>query len=124
VHLPALGFVCSGFFLLAAVATESRPILALALTLFGFGRGLYDCNIMPLLCYIARPELRAAGYGVFNCGGCLAGGVMAAAAGVLKSSIGLEGSMRWSAAGLGLAALLLWGPLLRAIRRRGVRSVP
>jgi len=41
--------------------------LAIAgLILFGFGWGFYDCNNMPILCQVARPELRATGYGVMN----------------------------------------------------------
>ena len=44
------------------------------LALFGLGWGFFDCNNMPILCQIVRPELRATGYGVMNlvsisCGG-------------------------------------------------------
>ncbi len=34
--------------------------------LFGVGWGFYDCNNMPILCQIARPEHRATGYGFMN----------------------------------------------------------
>jgi len=34
--------------------------------LFGIGWGLFDCNNMPILCQIARPEHRATGYGFMN----------------------------------------------------------
>lgn len=52
-------------------------VLAVAigfLILFGLGWGFFDCNNMPILCQIARPELRATGYGIMNlvsisCGG-------------------------------------------------------
>ncbi len=49
--------------------------LAIAfLILFGLGFGMFDANNMPILCQIARPELRATGYGIMNlvsisCGG-------------------------------------------------------
>ena len=51
--------------------------LAVAITflvLFGLGWGFFDCNNMPILCQIARPHLRATGYGIMNlvstsCGG-------------------------------------------------------
>lgn len=36
------------------------------LVLYGIGWGLFDGNNMPILCQIARPELRATGYGVMN----------------------------------------------------------
>lgn len=44
------------------------------LLLFGIGWGFFDCNNMPILCQLARPELRATGYGIMNlvsisCGG-------------------------------------------------------
>ncbi len=34
--------------------------------LFGLGWGFFDCNNMPILCQIARPEYRATGYGLMN----------------------------------------------------------
>jgi len=44
------------------------------LILFGLGWGVFDSNNMPILCQIARPNLRATGYGLMNlvsisCGG-------------------------------------------------------
>jgi MFS family permease len=55
----------------------NAPSLASAiafLALFGLGWGFFDCNNMPILCQIVRPELRATGYGIMNfvsiaCGG-------------------------------------------------------
>jgi MFS family permease len=46
----------------------------LFLILFGLGWGFFDCNNMPILSQIVRPELRATGYGLMNlvsisCGG-------------------------------------------------------
>jgi hypothetical protein len=34
---------------------------------FGIGWGFFDCNNMPILSQIVRPELRATGYGLMNC---------------------------------------------------------
>ncbi len=44
------------------------------LMMFGLGWGFFDCNNMPILSQIVRPELCATGYGVMNlvsisCGG-------------------------------------------------------
>jgi MFS transporter, Spinster family, sphingosine-1-phosphate transporter len=44
------------------------------LIVFGLGWGFFDCNNMPILCQITRPEWRATGYGIMNlvsisCGG-------------------------------------------------------
>ncbi len=54
---------------------ENSLRLAIAfLILFGLGWGFFDCNNMPILSQIVRPELRATGYGFMNlvsisCGG-------------------------------------------------------
>jgi len=41
-------------------------IAILFLALFGLGWGFFDCNNMPILSQIVRPELRATGYGIMN----------------------------------------------------------
>jgi sugar phosphate permease len=61
----------------AIVGMGNAPTLIIAvmfLMLFGLGWGFFDCNNMPILCQIVRPELRATGYGIMNfvsisCGG-------------------------------------------------------
>jgi MFS family permease len=60
---------------LFGVGNASTAAVAIAgLVLFGLGWGFFDCNNMPILCQIVRPELRATGYGIMNlvsisCGG-------------------------------------------------------
>ena len=49
-------------------------VAVFGLVIFGLGWGFFDCNNMPILCQIVRPEWRATGYGVMNlvsisCGG-------------------------------------------------------
>ena len=44
------------------------------LILFGLGWGFFDCNNMPILCQIVRPELLATGYGILNMVGTSCGG--------------------------------------------------
>ena len=63
--VPALFGVGNADSLLAAI---------LFLSLFGLGWGFFDCNNMPILSQIVRPELRATAYGLMNlvsisCGG-------------------------------------------------------
>ncbi len=63
--LPALFSVGNAGTLTVAIA---------GLIVFGFGWGFFDCNNMPILCQIARPQWRATGYGIMNlvsisCGG-------------------------------------------------------
>jgi len=58
-----------GLFLPALFSVGNASTLAIAiigLIIFGFGWGLFDCNNMPILCQIARPEWRATGYGIMN----------------------------------------------------------
>jgi len=45
------------------------------LLLFGLGWGFFDCNNMPILCQIVRPELRSTGYGIMNFVSISAGGI-------------------------------------------------
>jgi MFS transporter, Spinster family, sphingosine-1-phosphate transporter len=60
---------------LFSVGNANTLIMAVTgLVVFGFGWGCFDCNNMPILCQIVRPEWRATGYGVMNfvsisCGG-------------------------------------------------------
>jgi hypothetical protein len=53
---------------------NSFGLAVASLILFGIGWGFFDVNNMPILSQIARPELRATGYGIMNlvsisCGG-------------------------------------------------------
>lgn len=66
--IPAL--LCFGF----ATHIGSFTLALFALFVYGIGWGLFDCNNMPILCQIVRPNLRATGYGIMNmvsisCGG-------------------------------------------------------
>jgi MFS family permease len=54
------------------------------LILFGVGWGFFDCNNMPILCQIARPDLRATGYGIMNFVSISFGGVADWGFGVLQ----------------------------------------
>lgn len=74
IYLSALGMAC---LIPALFGVGNAPTLVVAivfLMLFGLGWGFFDCNNMPILCQIVRPELRATGYGFMNmisitCGG-------------------------------------------------------
>jgi MFS family permease len=53
---------------------DTLTIAVVGLIVFGLGWGFFDCNNMPILCQIVRPEWRATGYGIMNlvsisCGG-------------------------------------------------------
>ena len=74
IFVSAIGMT---FFLPALFGVGNAGTLGVAigfLILFGLGWGFFDCNNMPILCQLVRPELRATGYGIMNmvsisCGG-------------------------------------------------------
>ncbi len=64
--------------------SPSLGVAILFLSLFGLGFGLFDCNNMPILAQLVRPELRATGYGVMNFLSVSLGGFADIAVGKLK----------------------------------------
>lgn len=74
IYVSALGMLCIIPALFGVGNAATLSIAVAFLVLFGIGWGFFDCNNMPILCQIARPELRATGYGIMNlvsisCGG-------------------------------------------------------
>ena len=64
----------------------SLLMAVLFLVLFGLGWGAFDCNNMPILSQIVRPELRATGYGVMNLVSISCGGFADVAFGALRDA--------------------------------------
>lgn len=64
----------------------SLMIAVIFLVMFGIGWGFFDCNNMPILCQIARPHLRATGYGIMNMVGVTFGGFADVGFGVLRDN--------------------------------------
>jgi len=58
-----------------APALNSFGLAIASLILFGIGWGFFDCNNMPILSQIARPNMRATGYGIMNFFSMMCGGV-------------------------------------------------
>ena len=76
----------------AALAISSAGTASTLLTLFaifGFGRGLWECNSMPIFCDVMSPATRSTTYGVNNLANTLSGGVAVFLTGVLKKSLGI-----------------------------------
>ncbi len=77
IYTSALGMACiipALFGVGNAPAMGSFALAIASLILFGIGWGFFDCNNMPILSQITRPELRATAYGLMNfvsmmCGG-------------------------------------------------------
>lgn len=100
------GLLLAAPFLIASGLTHIPILLYLAMTLFGLGKGMYDGNTMPLLCEGVPVNMRATAFGMLNFAGTFAGGVIAATAGALKSTLGL-GNMFAVCGALLLAAGIL-----------------
>ena len=74
INVSALGMLMIVPALLGIGYAPSLFVAVVFLILFGIGWGFFDCNNMPILSQIARPHLRATGYGIMNlvsisCGG-------------------------------------------------------
>ncbi len=98
------------------------PTLGVAivfLILFGLGWGFFDCNNMPILCQIVRPELRATGYGLMNLVSITAGGLFTAKIGALRDA-GVNPAIIFSFCGLAAAVSVA---LVLCIRPRQIREV-
>jgi N-acetylneuraminic acid mutarotase/MFS family permease len=112
----ALGLAVAAPAVACVGTTGSEVLLIAGLILFGLGKGFYDCNAMPVLCQVARPELRATGYGVFNLAGCLAGGAIAVVAGWCKDHGGIAVVFQGGGVLLMVATVCLWRLPLPASR--------
>lgn len=74
IFASALGMVLFLPALFGVGHAASITMAIVALAVFGLGWGFFDCNNMPILSQITRPEVRATGYGIMNmvsmtCGG-------------------------------------------------------
>ena len=100
------GLLCAAPCLALCGIARAPLLLYAAMILFGIGKGVYDGNTMPVLCESVPAELRATAFGFLNFAGTLLGGVMAATAGALKSTIGLNRTLIACGLLLGVAAVL------------------
>jgi predicted MFS family arabinose efflux permease len=105
------GLLFGAVFLIATGAAATAVVLLGSLFLYSFGRGIYDCNVMPVLCDVVEERERSTAYSLLNFAGTFVGGIAAYGAGALRAVIGIDGALL--AAGvivLVSAALLLRVP--------------
>jgi MFS family permease len=74
IYTSAIGMLLFLPALFSVGNADTLTVAIIGLAIFGLGWGFFDCNNMPILCQIARPEWRATGYGIMNlvsisCGG-------------------------------------------------------
>ncbi len=97
------------------------PLLAY-LFVFGFGRGLYECNNMPLISQVVGPDQRATAYGVFNLTNTLAAGASVLVTGALKQSLGIAATISAMSGALALASLVTLAGAVWFLRRDRARA--
>jgi predicted MFS family arabinose efflux permease len=106
-YVPIAGLLLAAPFLVLVSVAGSLAVLISALVAFGLGRGFYECNTMPVLRETCGGVSSATGYGLLNLAGCMAGGTAVAAAGFLKSHLGLGAAFQIAALMLFLGGLAL-----------------
>jgi MFS family permease len=84
IQVGVLGLCCIIPALFGTGNAGTLPVAVAFLMLFGLGYGFFDCNSMPILCQVARPELRATGYGIMNLAGISLGGFTDWGVGVMR----------------------------------------
>ncbi|MBI2686585.1 MAG: MFS transporter [Acidobacteria bacterium] len=103
-----VGLLIGAVFMILTGSAATAPLLLAALFLYSFGRGMYDCNVMPVLCDVVRENERSTAYSLLNFAGTFVGGVAAYGAGALRSLIGLDGAL------LGAGVIILCSAALLA----------
>jgi MFS transporter, Spinster family, sphingosine-1-phosphate transporter len=84
--VPAIGYCVAGPCLLMAASTDLLPLAIVGLAVFGLGRGFFDANQMPILRDLVDERYSATGYGLLNCIGTAAGGIMVYIGGAMRDA--------------------------------------
>ena len=113
VQLIGLSVAFPAIALFGLTKTEGAVLLCLAL--FGFARGLWDCNNMPIFCDVVAPASRSTTYGIFNVANTLGGGVSVLIAGILKQRVGIGPTLSVFSLMLFAAVALTWRVLKRSL---------
>lgn len=85
-YVTAIGFAAAAPALFLMGTTSLLPVAILGLIFYGFGRGFYDANLMPILRQLIDERYSATGYGILNFIGCMLGGAMTYAGGALRDA--------------------------------------
>ena len=106
----AIGLTLGVPFIFLAGWTLSVPVVIVALTGFGYFKGLYDANIWASLHDVVRPERRASAVGFMNSLGWIGGGVAPVAIAAASERYGMSACISAnSMIYLLVAVLLLYG---------------
>ncbi len=116
IYTSAIGMVVIAIAMMGVGYAPQTGLLSVAvafLIVFGLGWGFFDANNMPILCQIARPHLRATGYGLMNMVSISCGGLADWGFGILRdlhvSLMAISGVFA-SVAGVSVVLVLLIRP--------------
>src|SRR5438094_5577824 len=84
----------------------SIPTLILAMTCFGFFKGMYDANIFASLYDVIRPAARATAAGIMNAVGWIGGAIAPIAIGWLASIGGSENEVAYMSTAISFNGLI------------------
>jgi sugar phosphate permease len=113
--VQAVGLAAGAPFVVLCGWTRSVPILILALTAWGFFKGIYDANIFASIFDVVPPEARGRAAGLMNMTGWLGGGIAPLAVGMVAQRSSLSAAIMLAASVYVLGAVLL---AVAAIRMR------
>ncbi len=113
--VQAVGLLCGAPFVVLCGWTRSVVLLIVALTAWGFFKGIYDANIFASIFDVIRPDARGKAAGLMNMTGWLGGGVAPVAVGFVAQRSSLSTAIMLAAAVYVVGALLL---CIAAIRMR------
>ncbi len=112
----AIGLTLGVPFIFLAGWTLSVPVVIVALTGFGYFKGLYDANIWASLHDVVRPERRAAAVGLMNSLGWIGGGVAPVAIAAASERFGMSACISANSVIYLLVASLLFYGIRRCVQ--------
>jgi len=112
----AIGLALGVPFIFAAGWTLSVPLVIVALTGFGYFKGLYDANIWASLHDVVPPERRASAVGFMNSVGWIGGGVAPVAIAAASERFGMSACISANSVIYFLVAVLLFYGIHRYMR--------
>ena len=116
--VQAIGLTAGAPFVVLCGWTHSVPMLIIALTAWGFFKGIYDANIFASIFDVVPAEARGRAAGLMNMTGWLGGGVAPLAVGFVAQRSSLSAAIMLAASVYVLGAVLLGVAAIRTTSNR------
>jgi MFS family permease len=111
--VQAIGLAAGAPFVVLCGWTRSVPLLIVALTAWGFFKGIYDANIFASIFDVIPAQARGRAAGLMNMTGWLGGGIAPVAVGFVAQQSSLSAAIMLAAGVYVLGALLLAAAVIR-----------